>query len=244
VATNRAVLVAGLVLLIAIGVGLGFFLRRSTAPSGAQASVNDAVACATAKSSFAQTPRSLGAFTDFVSQPVTADPLTPFHVGPLQHHFLGGQVEGRVTSIAFEPKYKSENDQYARAAGYTPGKEPLVPLRGHIVTDHPGLLEVYESHFVYSDNAGAKAMGAIRDLSAHELTVPAGNSVPEATVVAFESAQPSADQEMAITVRGVEGNMAVGFSFQGGMDLRLEQVWPMVKQSLEHVRSCSGATTN
>lgn len=243
-ATNKAVLAAALVLLIAVGIGLGFFLRRTTAPSGTHASANNGLACATAKSSFAQVPRSLGAFTDFVSQPVTSDPLTPFHVGPLQHHFLGGQVEGHVTSIAFEPKYKSENDQYARAAGYTPGKEPLVPLRGHIVADHPDLLEVYESHFVYSDTAGAKAMGAIRDLSAHELTIPADSSMPEATVVAFESPQPSADQEMDITVRAVEGNIAVGFSFQGGMDLHLGQVWPMVKQSLENVRSCSGATTN
>lgn len=105
------------------------------------------------------TTRDLGAFTQFHDE---TDHVAPFkhEAGtnpPLVTEFRVSRMKGFITNLALHGKYRKENDRLARSLGYRIGKWPLVPLQGTIVRDHPGILEAYETHYVWRSLKGARA---------------------------------------------------------------------------------------
>jgi hypothetical protein len=87
--------------------------------------------------------------------------VLPFGLGhaynPAGRSFVAGRSKGFISSLALSGAYRQEADAAARALGYTPGVWPLVPLTGSIVSDNPGVLEVYQTNLAFGDSGGADA---------------------------------------------------------------------------------------
>jgi hypothetical protein len=117
--------------------------------------------CALASSTYLS-PRIWGAFTRIHTETDHTSPFWSFiiptgHPSFLVSDFQVERMQAFVSNLVLHGRYRAENNAYARSLGYKPGKDPVVPLVGTIVKDHPDVLEVYEFHWVWRSSRGAAA---------------------------------------------------------------------------------------
>jgi hypothetical protein len=113
-------------------------------------------------------PAAFGAFTSIVSNDQEQLPIRGIHGGSQPGFvtaYTAGAIHGSIANLALSGRYREEEDSFARSLGNTPGPFPMVPLAGSVVSENPGLLEVYESSWTFRTEDAAAAWMAARQQS-------------------------------------------------------------------------------
>lgn len=172
-----------------------------------------------------------GRFVQLVDQTMNASPVHQSQLttpGPLQRNFQNGRLIGWLNAISLQNPYRQEEDAEARSLHYTIGRFPFVPLSGNVVRDQPGLLEVYVTHMVFTDEATALQMlDVFRTSNAsyaiHNSTL--GQDLPLNTHwSAYLQRGATAETETYLGVAFVHGDTYVSVSFQGGRGVNQQLV--------------------
>ena len=156
-----------------------------------------------------------------------------------------GRLVGHLNSKSLGQPYRAQEDALAHSLNYTVGKFPFVPLSGQIVTDTPGLLEVYESHFVYGDEA--VALATLQDFRAsaapgggHVVAAPVLDDIQSDHEVAVVVPPVSREKETSVRFAYAIDGVYVVLSFQGGDATNIQLITPLAKTSWSSLaRACN-----
>lgn len=193
-----------------------------------------------------------GTFVPFLTQALTGAPVHggagPGPAATAQHDFVAGRIEGFLVDFAVKGPYRDAEDAYAASIGYAKGQWPLVPLVGTVVSDHPGVLEVYQDNIVFSGAAGARTMTDIyRGTAATpgwtvEPWKPAGVQVDESFAIAGlpQPGAPVGEHIVKMVMR--HGDLVVAVNVQGGAGVALDNTGSIGERAAVRVAtSCSFA---
>lgn len=165
--------------------------------------------------------------------------------------FVEGRFRGFIQKIAYQEPYLSENRAQAASLNYSLGGDLLVPLAGTVVSDHrTTLLEIYESVYRFrgADDA-ATWLDNFKSSMAQDpsITADPGVSAPSGMLV-YKAAMGADDgaHEHAYFVAGRLGTVILSLSFQGGVDLPLSTVRPLLVGAVSRIRDVcpQGVTGN
>lgn len=180
----------------------------------------------------------LTAFTDVVTQRLNGPPIPggiPAAVATFSNDYVGGRLVGFVANIAIQGPDRPLEDAYARSLGYPPGRIPLVPLSGAIVRDSPGLLEVYESVYVYGSESQADSLARLL----HQSLLVGGSHVAIAGVPADDgyflpapTTGPNPPYESAFQVVAVANTSVLRVSLQGGSELTVTDAAQITREAV------------
>ncbi len=123
---------------------------------------------------------------------------------------------------------------------------PSLPLTGSIVTDHPGMLEVFETHYVYDSTAAATAffdaLKAGRDnaaLTAPGTTLRSAPTIADDSATGFSAAFASGSDprttEQGVTYVLEAGSRVIVVAARGGAQLSVDQVRGLANTAADHV---------
>lgn len=205
--------------------------------------------CAIASSAYLQTSE-LGSFDVITDQTYKRPPFHGQREGitpqPYVRLFQTGRLRGYIADLAVTGPYRKSEDDFARSLGYPIGKWPVVPLQGMVVEGDPGLLEVYQTNWIFTSTEGAAAY--LRHIQSSISIDPNGVEIhPQgvgSVVVAYRSTlgPPDAQHERLINIASQQGNVVVQVAFQGGQGLTEQQVVPLMQIALRRLgQSCPAA---
>ncbi len=204
--------------------------RAPTGPSRAGAQSR----CGVARR-FLPTQTDLPGFTQYVLYPTMPWPGTslPDHPGSLQLHYVCGEFNGFIASIALTGVYRQENNERAKQFGYPLEKWPYTPLSGQIVQQHKhGVLEIYTTVFQFkSKQAAEQFVGtgqpfhSIAPAQVHDRQLPV-SPLPGSVVTTEYAGADIPSDESLITIRAPLGDYAVTLDLQGGTDLDWSDALP------------------
>ena len=218
--------------------GLTAVLTSGTPGRGlASTASNSPSPCVLASAAFQPIPTG---FTGMVGQTMTELPIHQAPGQQSQHGFLGGRLLGYINNVALSEPYLSEERALALSLGYKPGKWPLVPLQGSVVSATPGILELYEGHFVFDSPDGADFW--VGHLVGSEALDSYGHGVDmglPSGFTAFETIEGPNDgrHEHAVIVYGMAGDTAIQLSIQGGSQITGADEKAFVLDTLAHLRA-------
>jgi len=192
-------------------------------------------------------PRALGSFTRFVDGRFDHPPFFGIdNRAPFVTTFRVARQEGYIADVALRGRYRQAEDAVARAAKYTVGRWPLVPLTGAVVRDHGGELEIYQTNWSFGSWDGADAWlrslrqsgGGMYGDVVKTVAVRLGDDT-----YAFQSHPPGGDlgheRVAAIVVR--QGTAVLTVRVQGGKDITVNTILPLTRAALSNmVRTCAG----
>lgn len=236
----RLLLPLGAIVLLAGGVGASLLVQKLFLRGADPA--NGTTSCAIGSATYLQTS-DLGTFDMITDQTYRQ---APFHgqrggVTPLPFValFETGRLRGYIADLAVTGPYRKSEDDLARSLGYPIGKWPLVPLQGPVVQGNPGILEVYQSNWVFRSEQGAAAYLA-HSRSSIAIDPNGAEIYPQgvgSSVVAYRSTlgSPDAQHERLINIASQQGTVVVQIAFQGGQALTEEQVVPLMQVALRRL---------
>lgn len=150
-----------------------------------------------------------------------------------------------VTEKVKQGVYWKENlllqKEYGSASTY--GKTPFVPLRGQIVEDNPGILEVLEEVDVFKGKAGADSAesSAIYDQqSSYSDSAPVTFPGPlsgDYRAFSYQDAPGNAQYEHGVLVELIENDDLVQFDFRGGDAMSTSAMVGIMEKSLERLKA-------
>jgi hypothetical protein len=123
-----------------------------------------------------------------------------------------------------------------------PDGRPFVPLSGSIVTDHPGLLEVYQTIRSFGTEEQAVRWMVVESAgNADELVRPEEIRLLEVDEIVVRQSKPaSPEYETRLELSMRLGNLVVGLGLQGGVDVTFDRMLPLVQDALSRVRTECG----
>src|SRR6266508_3164816 len=179
-----------------------------------------------------------GDFVQFLDTPSTS-PLK----GGASRSFGGWRGQGFFAAVALQPQYMEENERIRGAWGYEqPEGRPGLPLRGSIVVDHPGLLESYQTIWVFGNEEDAidwtiRNGGAEQNFTPHEARLL---QVDDAVVVQAPPADGQMETRLGIVMR--LSSLTTTLTFQGGAEVTFNNMLPLVQEALSRIRAeCGGS---
>ena len=97
--------------------------------------------------------------TGFVLMIDRAFNTLPFDVGTAAapRGFLVARSRALINGVALASPYLAQANQQAASLGYKTGRWPLVPLTGQVVADHPGMLELTQTDWAFTDPSTASS---------------------------------------------------------------------------------------
>jgi hypothetical protein len=164
-------------------------------------------------------------FAMIVNQLDTQLPLHGIPNDPLIQGFLGGRFIGYLNNVALTPP---------RLGSPTPNL-PMLPLAGAVVRDFPGVLEMYEGHYLFANDAEASAMA--QHFITSEGNYSSGHRVDlqlATGFVAFQDTEGPNDglHERAVLVYGSTGRLALQLSIQGGSSTTPMALRPTILEAI------------
>lgn len=241
---NRTALRGGIVAaVLCIGIAVGFGISRlnqqRTASSGLPSAAATPSDCALSGQSFLATP--FDGLELMVDNDLGA-PIGGRHQAGPASTFSGGHIHGSIATVAVTGPDRASEDAYARSLGYQVGKWPLVPLTGSVVAHNPGLLEVYEKHYVFS--AVSDATAAEKYFADSWAADPQAHALDSTTLgspwtVGTETTLGPADGQHEESVQMVAqiGPRVVVLAFQGGHSLDAASIIPTAHTAITRLRA-------
>jgi len=157
---------------------------------------------------------------------------------PYVSRFRSGAAIGFISKLALIGKFRDDEDRIARSYGYTPGKWPFVPLEGEVVRATPGLLEVYESTYVFAATADAASwVQYALNLNAGDASKTSAGTVEGLAAYTRVLGPSDGRHEMAVTLVGQVGSVGVTLEFQGGAAVTPSGVSGMASTALHRIRA-------
>jgi hypothetical protein len=249
----RAVLVTAAVLSAVLAVaGCG---GKASPPAGRSSGPAGAAHCGVRAGDFLPVA-SLPRYTRFLALDQKSLPVQshPGHPLPYEKRYVCGQFHGYLTDLALTGKYRQQDNKRARGLGYLPGKWPLVPLTGSIVSQQGhSVLEIYEGVYEFGSPASATAYlhtasgGGRSDVTAglalrlQPRALPV-HPAPGAVVTERLLGPQQAVDEHVIFVGLRISDYVVTLSFQGGQSLNWHDVsadWQAAKNQLTAISNGS-----
>lgn len=158
-----------------------------------------------------------------------------------------GRSVGYLANVALQPKYMAEATARERALGYTPGRWPLLPLDGTVVTDNPGILEAFQTHLSFRDTEGARRIMAAIEASGSG--VAGVNWQPLALALGDESydyeilGDPQAGHEREIGLNVRLGSTVLQLDLRGGTGLTPDDAARLGRTALSVLAASCGSNT-
>jgi hypothetical protein len=248
---GRVIVAAGAALVLA-GLVTGIVIDNRVHSNGSAGDPRRlAPPCATQSNLYLQVS-DLGAFDVITDQTYQRAPFHGQRAGatplPFVTSFLTGRLRGYVADLAVTGPYRKSEDDFARSLGYPIGKWPLVPLQGPVVQANPGLLEVYQTNWVFTSEQGATAyMGHVRSSIAID---PNGIEIHPTgvgtSVVSYDSTLGPADalHERVINIASRQGKVVVQIAFQGGQGLSENAVVSLMQTALLRLATACPTTSS
>lgn len=196
-------------------------------------------------------------FSGFSQVVNAADDVPPFHIHSgatpsfaAYTTFQRGALVGYVSNIVHQTPYWQENlalqREFGSANSY--GKVPLLPLRGQVVTDTPGILEVYEDVDVFSSHAGVVSMSdtVATDLAASSAAKPIAIRSLNLPIMASTSAEEYAEvpgnpgYEHHVDVQVTSKRVFLQMDFRGGAEIPLDAVASTVRIATQRLVMACG----
>lgn len=233
--SQAAVMIAGAAVAAVISACSGGAASRTAATTGSSSiagrATSERASCRVARSDLL-TPAQMPGFTQFVDTPRAPLPVHTLRTSPPQfvRAYVCGEFYGFITHKALTGIYRQQNNAFARQYGYTPGKWPLVSLRGQIVKDlSHQVMEIYESIYQFTTPIAVKKYLPITENSAYPMRRMALTLAPGAVVLAHVLGPDPVTSEHAIYIAVPDGDYAIELEIQGGRALS----WTDVKSYWE-----------
>lgn len=189
----------------------------------------------------------LGPFTQFLRATFYTSPFAGFappgaRLAWITDFIISG-VRGYLANVTLKGLYRRLEDKRARALHYQVGKWPLVPFQGRVVTDHPGILEVYQSNFAFRSTKAARMVLRSNRNSGDGVQGDVARPFPahfgDDTFALKAYPPPGSQREWHVNLVVRLGTSVVALSIAGGRRITAAQGVHLMRIALRHVaRSC------
>lgn len=228
-----AVLVTLAVGLFAFGRSVGNALSTPSASCGARPST-------------AIASKEIGDFDVIMEGPLTVLPMKGQRQGssplPVATDFRDGYSRGFISRRALTPEARRLEARHDGPLGYSPGPFPIVPLVGPVVSENPGLLELYQTTTVFRTTESAAAWLDIRSGQlTGELRTSDSGVEPAVGARVFRYSLGPSDPENEVVLRLLvrEGMIDTDISLQSSGEVPMALASTIVGPSIARLMECS-----